>query len=355
MRPTLRFKPAVLAALTLIFTLLVAGSVSAGAAGNGAAKAEKSDGTPSGNPVIFFAADGMRPDLVDKYASQGAMPTMKRPDAQGREGRERSDSRASRPTRGSAGPRSAPARGRVSTARPTTPSTASARATSTTRRASPRPASSRPTTSPSPPSAPARRSSRWSGSARAGSCRRCRDRWSTSAPSSRGRGIVLNYDLPGQPAGANAFGVALPAGRPGRRGGLDQRAGVVQPGEADAVHADELDLRSRRQRDPHLRPLHLRLHQRRHDQLRPRARGTAADAQERRRGRRDPRPGRLEGRQGHARPATARAARRPASTSRRSTSPPTCRSSGSTSPRCSASTRRTTRSARPARPPSRRP
>jgi 2',3'-cyclic-nucleotide 2'-phosphodiesterase (5'-nucleotidase family)/predicted AlkP superfamily phosphohydrolase/phosphomutase len=77
MRPTLRFRPAVLAALTLIFTLLVAGSVSAGAAGNGAAKPKKGDGTPSGNPVIFFAADGMRPDLVDRYAKQGSMPTMR--------------------------------------------------------------------------------------------------------------------------------------------------------------------------------------------------------------------------------------------------------------------------------------
>jgi 2',3'-cyclic-nucleotide 2'-phosphodiesterase (5'-nucleotidase family)/predicted AlkP superfamily phosphohydrolase/phosphomutase len=76
MRPTLRFRPAVLAALTLIFTLLVAGSVSAGA-GTGALKSKKGDGTPSGNPVIFFAADGMRPDLVDRYVRQGSMPTMR--------------------------------------------------------------------------------------------------------------------------------------------------------------------------------------------------------------------------------------------------------------------------------------
>ncbi len=32
---------------------------------------------PTGTPFIFFAADGMRPDLVDKYAKQGAMPTMR--------------------------------------------------------------------------------------------------------------------------------------------------------------------------------------------------------------------------------------------------------------------------------------
>ena len=77
MRPTLRFRPALLAALTLIFTLLVAGSVSAGAAGKAAAKAAQVQGAPSGNAVIFFAADGMRPDLVDRYAQQGAMPSMR--------------------------------------------------------------------------------------------------------------------------------------------------------------------------------------------------------------------------------------------------------------------------------------
>ena len=75
MKRRMRFRPALLAALTLIFTLLVAGSVSAGAAGKG--KAKKPDGGPTGTPVIFFAADGMRPDLVDKYAKQGAMPTMR--------------------------------------------------------------------------------------------------------------------------------------------------------------------------------------------------------------------------------------------------------------------------------------
>ncbi len=76
MTRTSRSRPAVLAALTLIFTLLVAGSVSAGAAGK--AKAKKADGAPTGTPVIYFAADGMRPDLVDKYAKQGALPTMRK-------------------------------------------------------------------------------------------------------------------------------------------------------------------------------------------------------------------------------------------------------------------------------------
>jgi len=34
-----------------------------------------SSNQPITNKVIFFAADGMRPDLVNRYASEGAMPT----------------------------------------------------------------------------------------------------------------------------------------------------------------------------------------------------------------------------------------------------------------------------------------
>jgi 2',3'-cyclic-nucleotide 2'-phosphodiesterase (5'-nucleotidase family)/predicted AlkP superfamily phosphohydrolase/phosphomutase len=83
MTRTLRLRPAILAALTLTFALLVGGSVSVGAA---APSAKKSDGAPSGTPVVYFAADGMRPDLVDKYAEQGAMPTMKQLMAQGLKG-----------------------------------------------------------------------------------------------------------------------------------------------------------------------------------------------------------------------------------------------------------------------------
>jgi 2',3'-cyclic-nucleotide 2'-phosphodiesterase (5'-nucleotidase family)/predicted AlkP superfamily phosphohydrolase/phosphomutase len=84
MTRTLRLRPTLLAALTLTFSLLVAGSVSVGAAG-GAAKT-KAEGAPSDTPVLYFAADGMRPDLVDRYAEQGAMPTMKQLMAQGVKG-----------------------------------------------------------------------------------------------------------------------------------------------------------------------------------------------------------------------------------------------------------------------------
>ena len=84
MKRTLRVRPVILAALTLSFALLVAGSVSAGAAAT--KSGEKAQGAPSGTPVIYFAADGMRPDLVDKYANAGAMPTMKQLMAQGLKG-----------------------------------------------------------------------------------------------------------------------------------------------------------------------------------------------------------------------------------------------------------------------------
>jgi 2',3'-cyclic-nucleotide 2'-phosphodiesterase (5'-nucleotidase family)/predicted AlkP superfamily phosphohydrolase/phosphomutase len=70
-----RVRPAFVAVLTLVFTLFVVGSTSAvagGGPGGGGSSAKKD------KPVIFFAADGMRPDLVERYADQGSMPTMKR-------------------------------------------------------------------------------------------------------------------------------------------------------------------------------------------------------------------------------------------------------------------------------------
>src|SRR5262245_17641033 len=41
-------------------------------AGGGAAAAPK----PRADKVVLFASDGMRPDLVDRYAAEGAMPAM---------------------------------------------------------------------------------------------------------------------------------------------------------------------------------------------------------------------------------------------------------------------------------------
>ena len=55
----------------LIFSLLV---VPAGAF---AAPEEAPTNAPLSSKMIFFASDGMRPDLVDKYAGEGLMPTYK--------------------------------------------------------------------------------------------------------------------------------------------------------------------------------------------------------------------------------------------------------------------------------------
>jgi 2',3'-cyclic-nucleotide 2'-phosphodiesterase (5'-nucleotidase family)/predicted AlkP superfamily phosphohydrolase/phosphomutase len=43
----------------------------------GAASATNQPAKPPAEKAILFASDGMRPDLVDRYAAQGAMPTMK--------------------------------------------------------------------------------------------------------------------------------------------------------------------------------------------------------------------------------------------------------------------------------------
>ena len=81
---------------------------------------------PSTEKAIFFASDGMRPDLVDKYAAAGAMPTYA--DLTPRASRATTACRrASRRTPASAGTRWRPGRGRASTARRTTRSTAPAR------------------------------------------------------------------------------------------------------------------------------------------------------------------------------------------------------------------------------------
>ena len=103
--------PAVLGAAALILTI---------ASGTAIAK---HDGRPV-KRVVMFASDGMRPDLMEKYAKAGAMPTYKELMKNGVDGRQRHASRPSRRTPASAGTRWPPARGRASTARRTTRSTA---------------------------------------------------------------------------------------------------------------------------------------------------------------------------------------------------------------------------------------
>ncbi|MGQ0670575.1 MAG: alkaline phosphatase family protein, partial [Actinomycetota bacterium] len=51
--------------------------VLAGLVGVQAAQAARPPAKPKADEVIFFSSDGMRPDLVDRYVAEGAMPTYK--------------------------------------------------------------------------------------------------------------------------------------------------------------------------------------------------------------------------------------------------------------------------------------
>ena len=321
-----------MAAMALVAILGIAVGT-AGAAKQGAKRAK--GGPPEVNKVILFASDGMRPDLVDKYAAQ-AMPTMRELMKHGVKG-QNGLLQGFPPNTGV---------GWYTLATGTWPgehgstnntfhrtgegnfnnshgfATTGVLQADTHRRRR--------------PSARARRSSRWSGSARATSCRRSRARWSTSARSSRTAACCSTTTCPGsrpartRSASPTSGSTSIAARR------LDERPGVVQPGEAGAAHADEHGVPGADNVDPRLRPLHLRLDQRRHDELRPRARRPADRRQERRAGRRRPRRGRVGRRQGDA----DRRARRPdrrllRQGDRRSRR--TCRSSASTSPRSRAS------------------
>ena len=64
------FAPAALAGLFAVFVLVV------GSSGAGAAKPGSAAG--SADRVVLFSSDGMRPDLMEKYAKAGVMPTYKK-------------------------------------------------------------------------------------------------------------------------------------------------------------------------------------------------------------------------------------------------------------------------------------
>jgi 2',3'-cyclic-nucleotide 2'-phosphodiesterase (5'-nucleotidase family)/predicted AlkP superfamily phosphohydrolase/phosphomutase len=84
---TLRSKSTFLAALAFVFVFVVAG---AGIGGAHSGKFEGKKGKPPSPPTekaILFAADGMRPDLVDRYAAKGLMPTMRELMREGVKGR----------------------------------------------------------------------------------------------------------------------------------------------------------------------------------------------------------------------------------------------------------------------------
>jgi 2',3'-cyclic-nucleotide 2'-phosphodiesterase (5'-nucleotidase family)/predicted AlkP superfamily phosphohydrolase/phosphomutase len=63
--------------LLRLFSVLLILSLLVVPAGAFAAPEEAKDNAPLTSKVIFFASDGMRPDLVDKYAAEGVMPTFK--------------------------------------------------------------------------------------------------------------------------------------------------------------------------------------------------------------------------------------------------------------------------------------
>ncbi len=121
--------------------------------------------SPVPDRVIFFASDGMRPDLMEQYAAEGAHAHLRRPDGDRACAATTAWSRPSRRTPASAGTRWPPAPIRASTARRTTPIYRTGEATSTTGPVLGAGHRCRPIRSPQQPSAPARRSPRSTGSA----------------------------------------------------------------------------------------------------------------------------------------------------------------------------------------------
>ena len=61
--------------LLRFFSLLLIGSLLLVPAGAFAAPEQAPSNAPLASKVVLFASDGMRPDLVDKYIAEGAMPT----------------------------------------------------------------------------------------------------------------------------------------------------------------------------------------------------------------------------------------------------------------------------------------
>ena len=68
-----RFVPAALASLIALVPLVVG----LGSAGAREAPATSARDVPKAQKVILFASDGLRPDMVDRYAKAGHMPTMR--------------------------------------------------------------------------------------------------------------------------------------------------------------------------------------------------------------------------------------------------------------------------------------
>ena len=59
--------------------------------------------TPAASKVVFFASDGMRPDLMERYAGAGLHAHLRQPHEPGRQGRQRPHAGLPAQTRASAG------------------------------------------------------------------------------------------------------------------------------------------------------------------------------------------------------------------------------------------------------------
>jgi predicted AlkP superfamily pyrophosphatase or phosphodiesterase len=71
-----RVRPiALLIVVALLFGLLASQATAAPLRGS-ASGATKAAAKPPTDKAVFFTSDGLRQDLVEKYAGQGVMPTM---------------------------------------------------------------------------------------------------------------------------------------------------------------------------------------------------------------------------------------------------------------------------------------
>ena len=247
--------------------------------------------------AVFFASDGMRQDLVAKYAGQGVMPTMKEFLKKGTSAANGGLLTQAPPNTG-AGWYSL-ATGAWPAVHGSTNNTffTVGQAFTTARRRPSTRASCRSRRSPSPPSAAASRSPRSSGPV--ARTRRSRARRSTSSrsspaaawrPTSSAR-PVTRCSTTGRSSTASACSSTIPPAIAGNRRLCRRRRScrrptgqgvprIVQPGQGDAPPRPR---RGSRQVRP--QRLHLRQHQRRHDQLRQ---GPLLEDQERRGQRRRP-------------------------------------------------------------------
>ena len=206
-------------ALATLGTLVFAGS-SAGhgtpwhAANGSIKKFHHGDaGAERTKKAILFSSDGMRPDLMERYAAKGIMPTFKHLLKKGVAG-DNGLLQGFPPNTGVGWHTLATGTwpGEHGSTNNTFHRTGDALQQHDELRDDRDPPGRHDRSSR--PSGPARRSSPSSGSPPARSFQPCRARSIDFRTFIGGRGIVLNYDLPGQPALANSFGVAVPA--PGR-------------------------------------------------------------------------------------------------------------------------------------------